>query len=274
MSQFLAHGVFINIRELLLMNNRICLSLTTCTALLALGGCASAPKYKYGATPATSQSVLVAKTGGASIPRLVSKRKNIVMAEPRAIACDGANQFAFNVVFANRQDEALDIGPGNFQVHYMGRTFPAMSEEDVNKVIHHDDWVKNSMLAVGIVGAIAGAAVGNFAGASSLLAQAGTNYATLDAQQNAEFEKYRNKVLAKKAIQPKETYGGLVIAKRDQAGKDYVFQASNVSSDIELQVDVDGETDTLSFNCRGAMPTPLPAALPPTTASTGTRPAG
>jgi hypothetical protein len=178
------------------------------------------------------------------------------------------------VVFANRQNEAVDIGPGNFRVHYMGRTFPAMSEEEVKKVIHHDDWVKNSMLTIGIVGAVAGAAVGNYAGASSLLAQAGTNYATLDAQQNAEFEKYRNKVLAKKSVQPKETYGGLVIATRDQAGKDYVFQASNISSDIELQVDVDGETDTLSFNCRGVLPTPLPAAVTPSTASTGPRPTG
>jgi hypothetical protein len=254
------------------MNTRNRLLFTTLAALLVLGGCASAPKYKYGATPAESQSVLVAKTGDASIPRLVSKRKNIVMAEPRAIACDGQTEFAFNVVFANRQDEAVDIAPTNFKVNYMGRTFPAMSEEEVKKVIHHDDWVKNSMLAVGIVGAVAGAAVGNFAGASSLLAQTGANYATLDAQQNAEFEKYRNKVLAKKSVQPKETYGGLVIATRDEGGKDYVFQASNVSSDIELEVDVDGETDILSFNCRGAVPTPLPAAAPPSTASTGTRP--
>jgi hypothetical protein len=224
---------------------------------LILGGCASTPQYKYGAMPAQDQDVVVAKSGDAAVPRLVSKHKDILMAEPRAIACDGAAEFAFNVVFANRQDYPVQIAPSNFKVTYAGRIFQAMTEKEVEKDIHHDDWFKNSMMVVGVVGAIAGAAAGDYAGASTLLAQTGSNYGALDAQQNAEFEKYRNKVLASTSVAPKATYGGLVVAKRDEAGKDYTFEKSLVSADIELIVDVDGQTDTLSFNCRGGT-LPLP----------------
>jgi hypothetical protein len=234
---------------------------------LVLGGCASAPKYHYGATPDSSQSVLVAKTNADTPPRLVSKKHNILMAEPREATCDGSTEFAFNVVFANRQDHAVSIGPDNFKVSYLARTFAAMPEKDVEKQIHHDDWVKNSILVVGIIGGIAGAAAGDYAGASNLLMQTGADYSTLDAEQNSEFEKYRNKVFALKSVNPKDTYGGLVIAMVDQAGKGYAFDAANVSADIDLTVSVDGDTDHLLFNCSGEPPA---APTNTTTAATST----
>ena len=225
---------------------------------LLLAGCATAPKYKYGAAPGDKQFVTQAKLGDASIPRLVSNRKNIVMAEPRAVACDGATEFAFNVVIANRQSYPIQVAPTDFSVSYMGRTFPSMTEKQIEKEIHSGDWFKNSMLAVGIVGAIAGVATGNLAGAESLLGQAGANYESVSAQQDADFAKYRNKVFAATTIQPKAIYGGLVVAQRDQSGKDYSFDAANASADINLQVNIDGETDTLSFTCNGVAPPPSP----------------
>jgi hypothetical protein len=121
----------------------------------------------------------------------------------------------------------------------------------VEKAIHHDDWVKNSILALGVVGGVAGAATGNLAAGENLLMQSASNYQTLDALQNSEMDKYRNKVFATKSVDSKAAYGGLIVARSDDSGHGYSFQAAKASSDIQLIVEADGETDTLSFNCQG-----------------------
>lgn len=215
---------------------------------LLLTGCAT-HKSAYSATPSTQQTLVSAQDQ--KPPRIVSKQKNILIAEPRNFACDGEKEFAFNVVFANRQAYPIDLAPKDFEIHYDNRTFPAMAEKDVEKDIHSGDWLKNSLLFIGTAGAIAGAAGGDLSGAQSLLIQTATDYSTLDNEQNAELEKYRNKVLKAGTIAPHTVYGGLIVARTDTDGKAYTFNSDSKFSSIDLVLQVDGEEQTLSFNCGG-----------------------
>jgi hypothetical protein len=215
-------------------------------AIVTLAGCET---NKYAALPASNQTLV--PVGADKPPRIASKQKNVVIAEPRNPMCDGEKEFSFNVVFGNRQTYSISLAPSNFEIAFRNHAFPAMAEADVEKEIHSDDWFKNSMLVLGAAGAIAGVAGGDLAGAQGLLLKTATDYQLVDSDQNAEMEKYRNKVLKTGTVDPHSVYGGLIVARADTDGKSYSFNSANKMDSIDLIVKVDGEEQTLSFNCAG-----------------------